>query len=158
MRYTLTLLSLLLLSPGVWGQQPAAAAANDEFPALQFLPAGSVVEGISIPRYENHRVTALLMAESMQVQDRSTVIMRALEASLYGEDGNQTDIETASVTYSFATKTAKSTGKAQVKDPRFSAKGKEVTFSTAIRKGFLRGPVTTTVSASQFSSSKGDKK
>ena len=158
MRYLLPLLSLLLLLPETRGQQPADATVNDEFPALQFLPAGSVVEGISIPRYENHRVTALLMAESMQVQDRSTVVMRALEASLYGEDGNQTDIETDSVSYSFATKTAQSTGTAQVKDPRFSAKGKEVIFNTTIRKGFLRGPVTTTVSASQFSSSKGDKK
>ena len=158
MRHLLPLLSLLLLFPEARGQQPADVTTNDEFPALQFLPAGSVVEGISIPRYEDHRVTALLMAESMQVQDRSTVVMRALEASLYGENGNQTDIATDSVTYSFATKTAQSTGTAQVKDPRFSAKGKEVIFNTTIRKGFLRGPVTTTVSASQFSSSKGDKK
>lgn len=158
MRLALTLLSLFLLPLHCWGQQKAAATAEDEFPALQFLPEGSVVEGISIPRYENHRVTALLLADKLVVKDRKTVILEALTASLYGEGNNQTDIQAGSVIYNFATKEARTTGNAQVTDPRFSAKGKGVIFSTATSKGFLHGPVVTTVSAKLYNEKKDEKK
>lgn len=155
MRHALTLLAAVLLLPlQSHGQRQADAVVEDEFPALQFLPVGSVVEGISIPRYENHRVTALLIAKSMKVKDRKTVILSELDASLYGADGNQTDITTESVTYSFAAKMARTTGNAKVHDPRFTARGKGVVFSTATSKGFLQGPVTTTVSASLFNQKK----
>lgn len=159
MRHALTLLAAVLLLPlQSPGQQQADAVVEDEFPALQFLPVGSVVEGISIPRYENHRVTALLVARSLEVKDRKTVFLRGLNASLYGADGNQTDVATESVTYSFASKMARTTGEARVQDPRFSARGKGVIFSTSTSKGFLHGPVTTTVSASLFTQKKGQKK
>ena len=84
MRYALTLLASALLLPlHVHGQQQAAdAVVEDEFPALQFLPVGSVVEDISIPRYENHRVTALLLAKSLEVKSRKVVELGKLEASL----------------------------------------------------------------------------
>ncbi len=158
MRRILTLLTMLLLPLQSQGQQRTDAVAGAEFPALQFLPVGSVVEGISIPRYENHRVSALLMAEKLVVKDNRTVILEKLNASLYGEDKNQTDVRTDSVTYSFATKTAQTTGKAEVNDPRFSAKGKGVIFNTSSSKGFLHGPVITTVSGKLFNDKKGEKK
>lgn len=155
MRRSLTLLSLLLLPLQSWGQQKADAVVEDEFPALQFMPVGTVLEGISIPRYEKHRVTALLLAKSMTVQDRKTVVLKELVASLYGDDGNQTDVTTESVTYSFATKTARTTGEATVNDPRFTGKGQGVIFNTSTRKGFLHGPVQTTVSAATLNQTKG---
>lgn len=158
MRHALTLLTLLLLPLQSWGQRQADAVVEDEFPALQFLPVGSVVEGISIPRYENHRVTALLLAGTLEVKNRKTVFLNKLNASLYGDDGNQTDVTAESVTYSFATKTAQTTGEARVQDPRFNARGKGVIFNTATRKGFLHGPVTTTVSAELFNQKKGSRK
>ena len=158
MRRVLTLIAVLLLPLHAQGQQRTAAVAGAEFPALQFLPAGSVIEGISIPRYDNHRVSALLLADRLIVKDNRTVILEKLNASLYGEDKNQTEVRTDSVTYSFATKTATTTGEAEVKDPRFSAKGKGVIFNTTTSKGFLHGPVTTTVSAKLFNDKKGDKK
>lgn len=158
MRKTLSLLSLLLLPLHCWGQQRTDAVVEDEFPALQFLPAGSVIEGISIPRYENHRVSALLLADKLIVKNRRTVILENLEASLYGTDKTQTDVKAGDVTYNFATKLARTSGNARVEDPRFTARGKGVVFSTATNKGFLHGPVTTTVSAKLFNEKKDDKK
>lgn len=158
MRTALSLLCLLLLPLHCWGQQRTDAVVEDDFPALQFLPAGSVVQGISIPRYEAHRVSSLLLADRLIVKDRKTVILEALTASLYGEDKNQTDIRTKSVTYSFATKTARTEGQAQLTDPRFTARGKGVIFNTTTNKGFLHGPVTTTVSSRLFNEKKGEKK
>lgn len=159
MRRPQTLLSLLLLlSLHCQGQQPADAVAAAEFPALQFMPVGTVVEGISIPRYENHRVSALLLADRLIVKDRSTVILEALTASMYGEDKNQTDIKTESVTYSFATKVGRTEGNSRVDDSRFTARGKGVIFNSSTNKGFLHGPVITTVSAKLFNEKKGEKK
>ena len=158
MRVLLTILSLTLLPLQSQGQQGADAVANDEFPALQFLPVGTVVEKISIPRYENHRVSAMLMSDRLIIKDKKTVVLEELKASLYGKGKEQTDISTASVIYSFATKMAKTTGEAKVKDPRFTARGKGVIFNTATSKGFLHGPVITTVSATLFNAKKGEKK
>lgn len=159
MRFTLTLLTLLALTPlQSQGRQRTDAVADNEFPALQFLPVGTVVEGISIPRYENHRVSALLMADRLIVKNSRTVVLENLNASLYGADKNQTDVSTTSVTYSFATKIARTTGEAKVNDPRFTAQGKGVIFNTSTSKGFLHGPVVTTVSAKLFNEKKGEKK
>lgn len=157
MRKALTLLSLLLLSLQSQGQQPGAAS-DHEFPALQFLPVGTVVEGISIPRYEKHKVTALMLAKSLEVKSRTSVELRGLSASLYSNNNEQTDISTGSVTYSFSTKVASTAGDAQVQDPRFSAKGKGVIFSTSSRKGFLHGPVSTSISAKLFNRKKSSQK
>lgn len=159
MRLLLPLILLPLLSlPGLGQEQQAATDAAAEFPALQFLPEGSVIEGISIPRYEGHRVSALLLADKLKVQTRSTVILEKLSASLYANDGTQTEIIAGNVEYDFATKTASTTGNAQVQDPRVSASGKGVIFNTSTRKGFLHGPVKTTISTARLTDKKGRKK
>ena len=158
MRKHLILLSALLLPLQSQGQLAASATAADEFPALQLMPPGTVVEGISIPRYENHRVTTLLTSDKMVVKDRQTIIMEKVLASLYAEDGIETNVEAGDITYSFATKLAHTAGKAEVIDPRFTARGKGVVFSTASRKGFLRGPVRTTIATAKLTQKKGSKK
>ncbi len=158
MKRVLTLLSLLFLPLQSWGQVQTSATAADEFPALQFLPPGSEIQGISIPRYENHRVTALLLSDKLIVKDRQTVILEKLNAALYGEDNSETDVRTDSVSYSFATKIARTTGDAEVIDPRFTAKGKGVVFNTSTQKGFLAGPVRTTIATAKLNKKKGQKK
>lgn len=158
MRHALTLLSLLLLPLQCWGQMQADATTEDEFPALQFLPPGTVVEGISIPRYENHRVSAMLLADKLIVRNRKSVILEKLNAALYSEDNTETNVRTDSVSYNFATKTARSSGDAEVIDPRFSAKGKGVVFNTSTGKGFLAGPVRTTIATARLNKKKGKKK
>ncbi len=158
MRKTLPILVLALLLLPCRGQEKKADDAASEFPALQFLPEGTVIEGISIPRYEDHRVSALLLADALRVDSRTTVTMEKLTASLYSDDGNQTDISTDRVEYSFATKVACTAGNAKVQDPRFSASGKGIIFNTSTRKGFLHGPVKTTISTAKLSEKKGSKK
>lgn len=157
MRKALTLLALLLLPLQSQGQEAKAATDVDEFPALQFLPPGTEVEGISIPRYENHRVSALLLAEKLIVKTRQDVVLEKLNATLYNNDGTETNISTGNVHYSFATKIIRTTGDAQVTDPRFSAKGKGVIINTSTKKAFLQGPVTTTISTAELTKKKGSK-
>lgn len=160
MRKHLILLCALCLLPlpGTGQLVTPSTTASDDFPALQFLPVGSVVEGISIPRYENHRVNALLLAEKLIIKTRKSVILEKLSASLYADDGTQTDVRADSIHYHFGTKTAHTTGEATVQDPRFSASGNGVIFNTSTRKGFLRGPVTTIISTAKLNQKKGRNK
>ncbi len=123
---------------------------QDEFPALQFLPEGSEVKGITIPRYEKHRATSLLKADTMKVLSRTVVQLTAISAFLYGEGGISTRIISPRATYNFRTSTAEADSRTEVEDPRFSAKGSSASYSTKSSRGVLRGPVYTTVSTEDF--------
>lgn len=154
-------LSLLLLLPlalsarGADGAGSADAVSEGEFPGLQLLPAGSVVENISLPRYENHRVTALLQADKLCIIDRRTVELQGIRAALYNTDGTKTEVQAGNVRYDFTTKKATSSGTVSVSDPRFSARGERLLYNTTNSRGVLVGPVRTTFSTKAFLKKKG---
>lgn len=134
----------------VWGQDPADVVGEGEFPGLQLLPEGSVVRGISLPRYENHRVAAMVMADELQVATRSVVLLRNIRSELYDEGGHVTSVTCGDARYDFSRAGVSTDKPAKVKDPRFSAAGTGVVFSTRSRKGMLMGPVRTTFVSSAF--------
>ena len=144
------LCTMALLAPSVWGQAPKDDVAGNEFPGLQFLPPGSKVKGISLPRYEKHRVAALLMSEVMEVISRSDVSFSSIRANMYAENGEITLVTCAKAAYDFRTKIVASDSKTAVDGPRFSASGNGVTFSTEENMGLLKGPIRTTIKNSSF--------
>ncbi len=147
-RTTLALLAALpLLAAPARGQLGADTVGKGEFPGLQLLPPGSVIKGISLPRYENHRVTSLLRATEMSIVTRRDVQIKGIVAELYSPSGETTRVTSAKADYSFTTELAQSKEETQVTDPRFTARGSGVTFSTARNQGLLRGPVRTTIPA-----------
>ena len=149
-RLTAILCTMALLAPSVWGQAPKDDIAGSEFPGLQFLPPGSKVKGISLPRYEKHRVSALLMSELMEIVTRSKVSFSTIRANMYAENGETTLVTCAKAAYDFRTKIADSDASTAVDSPRFSASGNGVTFSTENNMGLLKGPVRTTIKNSSF--------
>lgn len=148
MRLLPTVALVAALALPLWAQEPTDTVGKGEFPGLQLLPPGSEIKGISLPRYENRRVTALIQASVMRVLNRRAVELGELRASLYSEDGAETKISTSGAVYDFTRERAVTVGEVEVQDPRFSAKGRGVVFSTATRRGILIGPVRTTLSAS----------
>lgn len=144
-RLTLALLSCTALPLAAQG--PADAVGKGEFPGLQLLPPGSVVKGISLPRYEKHRVTSLLRAGSLKVLDRRTVELKDIDVSLYMDTDITTHLCAAGAVYNFTTLRAETHGAVSVDDPRFTAAGQGVVFSTENRRGILKGPVRTTIAA-----------
>ncbi len=155
--YLATFCALTALVPAAAGQVPQDAVAKHEFPGLQLLPPGSKVKGISLPRYENHRVSALLVAKLMEIATRSDVRFTGIEANLYAENGETTTITCPQAEYSFRTSIVNATAETEVDSTRFSARGAGVTFSTATNIGFLKGPVHTTVKNSAFNKETGKK-
>lgn len=143
-----------LLQP-LWGADPQDDIGAKEFPGLQFLPEGSVVKGIVLPRYENHRVSALLMSDELRVDTRSQVSMKNIRAELYDSSRGVTSIICHAAQYDFAKSRLTTDQSAAVKDPRFSAKGTGIIFSLRTKLGILQGPVRTTFTSSSFSSGKG---
>lgn len=149
-RFLITILSAVL-APALQVQAAENTAGAGEFPGLQILPPGSVIEGISLPRYEGHRVAALLKAGKLKVASRTVIELHDVDATLIGTDGDRTNITAAGIIYNFRTQRATTTDKGvALKDKRFTAKGSKVLFDTRIQRGILLGPVHTTVTQAAF--------
>lgn len=152
----LLLLPLALTARGADGAGSADAVGEGEFPGLQLLPPGSVVESISLPRYENHRVTELLQADKLCIIDRRTLELQGLRGTRFNTDGTTTEMQAGNVRYDFTTKKATGSGNITLTDPRFSAHGKRLIYNTNNSRGVLVGPVRTTFSTKALMKKKGD--
>ncbi len=152
MKALIPVLALALLAPLAHAQIGADTVGKGEFPALQLLPPGSIVKGISLPRYVGPRVASLFRAAELKILNRSDVQLSGIEAELYAETGEITHIFAPQVHYSFRTEQARADGETRVDDPRFTARGNGVIFSTTLQCGLLRGPVHTTVNTASFTS------
>lgn len=156
-RCLITLCALTALTSTAVGEVPVDDLVGNEFPGLQLLPPGSKVRGISLPRYENHRVSALLMTELLEILTRSEIRFTGIRAQLYAENGEVTTVFCPQADYDFSKSAVTTTGNAEVTSPRFSARGEGVIFSTNTNTGILRGPVRTTVSNSAFNRKNGER-
>ncbi|MGN0868053.1 MAG: hypothetical protein ACI4O9_00825 [Akkermansia sp.] len=126
--------------------QSADAVGAGEFPALQLLPPGSEIEGISLPRYENHRISALLQAERLCIVSRRAVELRGIRALIFNADGTRTEIDAPVASYDFTTLRGSAADSIRVHNPRFEARGGRIDYDTVKRRGILLGPVRTTIS------------
>lgn len=127
--------------------------AKKQFPGLNLLPVGSVVKGISLPRYDNHRVATHIMADELRVVSAQLVKLRGIRSIMYRLDGNTTVVEMQLADYNFDTEMIVSTVRSTLRNPIFSAEGTAVSFSTLRQQGLLQGPVTTILNTANFSKS-----
>lgn len=141
--HTLLLVALVALLPAR-AQVVDNPARRGEFPMLSMLPPGSVVDGISMPRYENRRVTAHIMADKMEVLSPERVRFTGINSKMYNNAGEETSLKLRTAEYSFATEMMDSHSDVCVENPRFRATGAAVAYSNECQKGLVRGPVNTT--------------
>ncbi len=153
-RLSLTLLSAILLAPSILVANAAPAAkegrnSTNAFPGLPLMPAGSVVQGIVLPRYEDGRVVSLIKIATLKVLSVSLLSVEDLVAALYDESGNMTKIITPKGYIDFADNLVRSEGAITMEDPRFKVSGQCLHFNTLRKVGVLRGPVRTVLSSTQ---------
>lgn len=142
-RFLLPLLSIVLLDPARAGVAEQTAGAG-EFPALQLLPPGSVVRGISLPRYENHRVTATLTADCLEILSRHEARMKNICSVLYGANEETTQVKMPGARYNFRTELLSSRkGPVQLIHPRYRVQASGIILHSASHCGVLTGPVRT---------------
>lgn len=154
MNHLLTTAATVLICATAYAQLPSDAVGPGEFPGLQLLPVGSVIKGITVPRYEAHKVSALMRAEKMTVDSRTTVKLQKVTVNLFDEKGAVTIANAPGVEYDFTTKHAFTTGKVTLKDDRFTAEGTKALYHSETQRGILIGPVRTTISAAQLNKTK----
>lgn len=150
MKHLLTVVTACLMCAAAHAQLPSDAVGPGEFPGLQLLPVGSVIKGITVPRYEAHKVTALMRAGEMTVASRTTVKLQKVMVNLYDEKGAVTVAKAPGVEYDFTTKHAFTTGRVTLTDERFTADGSKALYHSETQRGILIGPVRTTISAAQL--------
>ncbi len=141
-----TIVVLSLFSTPLPAALTGGTSAPGEFPAISMLPPGTVVEGITLPRYEGPRISSLIKANSLRVLSRHEVSIKGLLAEVYDKEGYITAIKSDTGDYNFRTSVVQTTGKTFMKDQRFRAQGKELTYSAETQRGILRGPVRTILS------------
>lgn len=140
--FQLILLAMLAL-PLAQGQMVKNPARKGEFPGLSLLPAGSTVRGISLPRYENHRVSAHIMADLLEIISAGRAKLTGIHSSLYSEEGEETILKLEYAHYNFETEMMTSDKEVSIQNPRFRARGESISYSTARQQGLVRGPVHT---------------
>lgn len=138
---------LILGASSAW---PGEAGAGDaliqpaqkgDFPGSRFVKPGSILPNIVVPRYENHRLTAMLNFGSVEILDRSHVLAKNLLAVMYGRTCGPTRIRTETAVFSFLDDTLRSGVGTTLENERFRAEGSDLTVQTKTHRGFLRGPV-----------------
>ncbi len=150
MKHLLTVVTACLMCAAAHAQLPSDAVGPGEFPGLQLLPVGSVIKGITVPRYEAHKVTALMRAGEMTVASRTTVKLQKVNVRLLDDKGAATVAKTPGVEYDFTTKHAFTTGKVTLEDERFTAEGTKALYHSESQRGIVIGPVRTTISAAHL--------
>ncbi|MBE6410119.1 MAG: LPS export ABC transporter periplasmic protein LptC [Akkermansia sp.] len=150
MKHLLTVVTACLMCAAAHAQLPSDAVGPGEFPGLQLLPVGSVIKGITVPRYEAHKVTALMRAGEMTVASRTTVKLQKVNVRLLDDKGAATVAQTPGVEYNFTTKHAFTTGKVTLEDERFTAEGTKALYHSESQRGIVIGPVRTTISAAHL--------
>lgn len=152
---------LLTLLAATLALQPAAAQdtvkgkdSSNLFPGLPLMPAGSVVKGIVLPRYEEGKVISLIKIATLTVESPSLVSVKDFTAALYDRAGNITKIATPLGFFNFDSSRINSDGQITMEDPRFRAHGQQLHFDTQQRVGVLRGPIRTVIPAAQNYSSR----
>lgn len=122
------------------------ADVDKEFPGLELLPPGSVLEGVSLPRYKENKLNVLVTSPYMKVESRIEFSGLNVYTYLYDEGQTETTrmfMEVAS--YFFDTKMLFSRKKTIINDYRLEALGTGMTFDTTRKVGFMHGPVETVI-------------
>ncbi len=122
------------------GVEPGKTGEGD-FPALQFLPVGSEVYGISLPRYKGAKPIYLIKASKLKVVSRKSVVIEKLAASLYGDGTDVTSIKSEGGKMDFSSNRLQTLGLTSIGDPRFRAQGDGVIYDTERKRGLMLGPV-----------------
>lgn len=122
------------------------ADVDKEFKAIELLPPGSVLDGVSLPRYENHKPSVLVTSPYMKVESRVELSGKNVLTYLYDTTGRETTrIFMAAASYFFNTKFLISKDTTVIRDFRMEAESTGVTFDTTRKVGFMHGPVTTVI-------------
>lgn len=126
---------------------PTNPVDKKEFPALQILPVGTVLEGITFPRYEGARVTSLMEMQRLLVLSKTLMRIVSLDISIFSCNGETMHISSDAAEYDFEEQNIRTQGVTRMVDPSIRTQGKQIYFDVQTKRGMLKGPVRTVFAA-----------
>lgn len=117
---------------------------DKKFPGIDILPPGSVLDEVSMPRYEDKKLSLLVTAPEMKVESRVELSGGHVNAYIYDDFGSLTSrIYMQLASYFFDTGLLISKKHTVLKDIRLDMEGSGMVFDKEREIGMVKGPVTT---------------
>ena len=154
--------TLLLLAPGLFAAEeprrsgtprplipgkPLTEDSTSPIPAISFLPEGSILENVMLPRYDrNRKLTSVLRCEEMTLV--STDIISGKTVSVESFHPDRTTKARLDLTFALLDQKKnllKANEAVTIVSDRLNAEGTGLVYSLDQQRGFLKGPVTTTI-------------
>lgn len=131
---------------------PAAtplAHVDKKMPMLDLLPVGSVLNRVSVARYEGPLLSLMLTADRMKVTAPQEIAGYVLNIQLYGKNGI-TYLFSGEASYFLDRKLIVSRKETTMREDQFSARGTGLYLDAETKRGILTGPVQTTISTDKL--------
>ena len=149
MRPILTALALVVPAATLAGEVLATPPPVKEIPAFGLLPDGSELKNVILPRYdESRRLDSVMSAKAMTIVSAGEIAGDTVSVLFYNSDQTQrgrVDFVKAVFNQQKGLLTTKEP--VHLQSDRMSTRGGGLHYSIAESKGFMLGPVTTTIQA-----------
>lgn len=116
-----------------------------QFPAIELLPAGTVLKNVRLPRYKNYQLSGLLLADQMTVISPNELSGDKVLLRLMRAQGLEATLKFGQARYLFSQATLHASQGVQMNDVNFSASGSRMVLNLDKQQGFLVGPVRTSI-------------
>jgi len=129
------------------GKETAEDSNAQPIPAISLLPDGSVLEKVMLPRYDsNRKLTSVLRCDEMTLVSSDIITGKNVSIESFNPDRTvKAHLELANAFYDQAESILKANETVTIVSERLTAKGTGLIYSLDQQKGFLKGPVTTTL-------------
>lgn len=162
MRFTFS--TLLLLAPGLFAaEEPQRSgtprtlipgkpimeedSSSQPIPAISLLPEGSILEKVMLPRYDkNRKLASVLRCEEMTLVTTDLISGKTVSIESFNPDRTpKAKIDLATALFDQKKNLLKADGAVALASDRFNAEGTGLVYALDQQRGFLKGPVTTTI-------------
>lgn len=146
----------LLAAPALCAQESALDIKKNP---VSLLPDGSVLKGVLLPRYDKHRnLVGDMKAETMTLLDSKQVQGENVRIRFFNTDRTlRGKVEMKNVTFNQAKSRVVTREPVEITSDRLVAQGSGLVYSLQEGEGFIKGPVSTRISATPTTTSMNSK-
>ena len=117
--------------------------------ALPMPKPGTEFLRLRMPRYEQSRLVAFMTADSALVADADHILGKNVLARLYKKEGGELLLQLGDAQYHLPSGFLRSESQMTLLDARFKTEGQKVALDMQKQKGFIFGPVRSTMEPTQ---------
>lgn len=108
-------------------------------------PAGSTLQKLRLPRYEGTKLTLYVTAHAVTIVSDKEIKGDSVHAQSYQKEGGVLEVRMKDALYNTESGWLRSSGDTELDEARYHVKGKDSVLDLNLKKGFIKGPVKTTI-------------